>query len=808
MEKVILGVIERHLRDNTVICHSQHRFTRGKSCLTNLISFYDKVTHLIDQEKPVDLVVLDVSKAFDTVSHSILLDKMSSTQLDKSIICCVSNWLTGQVQRLTVNGVTSSWWPVTSGVPQGLILGTVLFEVFVSDLDAGVKCTLSEFADHTKLGGAVDSLEGREALQRDLDRLESWAIINHMKFNKNKCWILHLGQGNPGYMLESSPVERDLEVWVDGKLDMSQRCALAAKRANSVLGCIKHSIANWSREVIAPPGTSLVWPHLKYSVQFWVPQYKEDIKLWECVQRRATKMMKGLKSKTYEEHLRSLGLFSLEKRRLRGDLIAAYNFLKGGSRVRGADLLSLGIKLHQRKFGLDIRKKFFTERVVSHCNRLPREVVAAPSLSEFKKHLDDTLSCMSANFWLTTEKLPCLSFPYCSMFGRWDEELHMKEEQLRTLGLSSLEKRRLRGDLIAVHGFLRSGGGEGGAELFSLGSSDGTRGNGSKLHQGRFRLDIRKHFFTERVVKQWNRLPREVVDAPCLSVFKKHLDNALNDMLNRHNSLDFLCTVLVSFLLCRLTLMSKLYNLNAQIHSRLHGVWLLLGSGYQQQLSVFPLKGKLTLPLPTLLCQLVDDSDQVFPDVQPLGCVYNSSVVEDLADFTTGYSYHTGLSKSRVGNRQKVCLPQSLRKVGDGLSKRPCMVSAFAPGALEPPRTAALASSFCSGSGKAKERDKVLLLKEWLPGCGAPKHEGHAQPAILWHQVPKGSSLGAETQMTAWSTKPTSVPTEPMPASCKMDPPLAKAEPISDGGSTSGITYLSRGKKTCATAAEEKSENM
>ena len=104
------------------------------------------------------------------------------------------------------------------------------------------------------------------------------------------------------------------------------------------------------------------------------------------------------------------------------------------------------------------------------------------------------------------------------------------EEQLRTLGLSTLEKRRLRGNLIAPHSFLRGGNGEGGAELFSLGSSDRTYGNGSKLCQGRFRLDIRKHFFTKRGIKHWNSLPREAADAPSLSVFNRYLDEALNNM--------------------------------------------------------------------------------------------------------------------------------------------------------------------------------------------------------------------------------------------------------------------------------------
>jgi len=175
---------------------------------------------------------------------------------------------------------------------------------------------------------------------------------------------------------------------------------LTAQEASHILGCIKSSVASRARGGILPLCSALVRPHRESCVQLWSPQHK-DMELLEQEQRRATKMIRGLEHLSYEDRLRELGLFSLEKRRLQGDLIAALQYLKEACRKDGDNLFLKacydrtrrnGFKLREGRFRLDIRKKFFTVRVLKHWHRLPRGVVETPSLETFKARLDRALS--------------------------------------------------------------------------------------------------------------------------------------------------------------------------------------------------------------------------------------------------------------------------------------------------------------------------------------------------------------------------------------------------------------------------------
>ncbi|KAK4805378.1 hypothetical protein QYF61_003951 [Mycteria americana] len=212
-----------------------------------------------------------------------------------------------------------------------------------------------------------------------------------MRFNKAQCWVLHLGHNNP---MQRSRLGGD-------QLNICRQRAQVAKKANSILACIRNSVASRSRAAIVPLYLALLRLHLEYCVQVWAPHDKKEIEVLEHVQRRATKPVKGLEHKSDEERLRELGLFSLEKRRLRGELTSPYNYLKEVVAMWVSQSLVPRNKPQdkrkwpQGRFRLDIRKDFFTESIIKHWNRLPREVVESPSLEVFKIHLDEVLRDMN-----------------------------------------------------------------------------------------------------------------------------------------------------------------------------------------------------------------------------------------------------------------------------------------------------------------------------------------------------------------------------------------------------------------------------
>jgi len=238
------------------------------------VAFYHWFTVLVGKGRATDVIYLDLCKAFDAVLHHILVSELERCGFDRWTARWIRSWLDGHTQRVAVNGSMAKWRSVMTGIPQGSVLGLALLNIFVGGMDSGIECTLSKFADDTKLCGTVDTLEGRDAIQRDLDRLVRWACMNLMKFKKTKCNILHMGRDNlkhkyslGGQWVESSPEEKHLVLLVDEKQDMAWQCALTAQKANHILGCIESSMASRSRQGILPLCPTLVRTHLESCIQ-------------------------------------------------------------------------------------------------------------------------------------------------------------------------------------------------------------------------------------------------------------------------------------------------------------------------------------------------------------------------------------------------------------------------------------------------------------------------------------------------------------------------------------------------------------
>jgi hypothetical protein len=193
-----------HLKKHKLIRTSQHGFLAGRNCATNLLSFFEKVTSEVDSGRAFDDIFLDFAKAFDKVPTQRLLKKVRAHVISGPLLNWIQNWLMGRSQRVVLSGEFSEWIAVLSGIPQGSVLGPLLFLIFINDLDlaASEVSTLAKFANDTKLGQVIVSEDDRIQLQRALDKLCDWSRVWGMSFNVKKCKVMHFGRRNPQYDYE------------------------------------------------------------------------------------------------------------------------------------------------------------------------------------------------------------------------------------------------------------------------------------------------------------------------------------------------------------------------------------------------------------------------------------------------------------------------------------------------------------------------------------------------------------------------------------------------------------------------------
>ena len=354
-------------------------------------------------------------KAFDKVPHLRLLNKLRSYGISNQTCLWIQNFLSDRKQRVQLNGSYSKWHKVTSGIPQGSVLGPILFVLFINDLPLHVKSDVYMFADDTKLYREIVYQSDIEMVQSDINNLFKWSEKWLLRFHPDKCKVVSISGKSQQHRstnytmltysgsyvtLESVESEKDIGVTIDSKLNFEKHIQTQVNKANQIVGVIRRSFKYLNFKTFCLLFKSLVRPHLEYACSVWNPYKLKDIEAIENVQRRATKMLPDMKDLTYEERLRKLKLPSLRYRRLRGDMVETYKIVSGiyDKRVT-KDLLPTHTSTqhqtrgHSRKLAknrsrLDIRKHYFTNKVVEDWNSLPDSVVTAKNVKIFENRLD------------------------------------------------------------------------------------------------------------------------------------------------------------------------------------------------------------------------------------------------------------------------------------------------------------------------------------------------------------------------------------------------------------------------------------
>ena len=405
MEKIVRKEIVDHLERNEVISDVQHGFVQGKSCQTQLLTVIEEWTKWMEERKPFDCLYFDYRKAFDSVPHNImrLMRKIESCGITGQVQRWIKSFLQGRRQRVRVGEAVSGWKKVTSGIPQGSVLGPTLFVLFINDLPQVVESRVALFADDTKVFREIQSDEDREKLQQDIDELLIWSKKWQLPFNESKCKVMHYGKTNRkadynlgGVQIVEVSEEKDLGVTFDQQLSFGTNASKVVAAANSTLGLINRHFRHIETKPFINLYKTLVRPKVEYCMTVAQPVYKKDKEKIERVQHRATKLVLGMENKDYSERLAELKLPSLEYRRKRADVMQTYKIMNNIDKIDEKKFFKPCKEVRTRGHTMRVqktqckslvRRNTFSQRVVNDWNALPDAVVTSGSINQFKGRL-------------------------------------------------------------------------------------------------------------------------------------------------------------------------------------------------------------------------------------------------------------------------------------------------------------------------------------------------------------------------------------------------------------------------------------
>jgi hypothetical protein len=400
MESIIHDHITNHCKENKILNEAQHGFRVKHSTITNLIEMLNDITKEIDKKNNIDLITIDFSKAFDTISHNKLIFKLQKYGVVGKTLIWIKEFLSNRSFKVCINMQHSVHFPVESSVPQGTKLGPLMFILFANDLVKLFKfAKVKMYADDISLYATINSNADRIKFQNELNELCQWASQWGLQINFDKCKVIHFGCHNNmfDYQLDNNIImhsycEKILGVLVDCNLSFSDHIFNCVKKASKMCNIILTNLQYCNNNVLVQLFKCYVRPILEYGSIIFSPHCIYLVDTIEHVQRNFTKRLRGLQNVSYIDRLQICNLESLELRRIHNDIIFVYKILNGHV-IANVDLNTSHVvnlctrgncwKLYKYRFNLDVRKFFFTCRVINMWNSLTNDIVCSRNLKIF-----------------------------------------------------------------------------------------------------------------------------------------------------------------------------------------------------------------------------------------------------------------------------------------------------------------------------------------------------------------------------------------------------------------------------------------